>query len=179
MITVLIKGVTVKTNKPFNTSVQSALLAAGMVLMATLTGCGGGALVKSGVMPKLDTSTSLLGTDADGNGVRDDIDAYIASLPDTAVQKRALRQSAAAINATVAVEPADSAALLRVDKLTSDGVVCLVDSYSDIQLSRKRFAEIQGYTINTKARFLASQAYNRAMSGTSSSLPAKGTACAE
>jgi uncharacterized protein YkwD len=42
MITVLIKGVTVKTNKPFNTSVQSALLAAGMVLMATLTGCGGG-----------------------------------------------------------------------------------------------------------------------------------------
>ena len=38
-------------------------------------------LEKAGELPTLDRSTSIAGSDADRNGFRDDIDAYIAALP--------------------------------------------------------------------------------------------------
>jgi hypothetical protein len=51
------------------------------------------ALENSGVIPKLDRSSDIKGPDQNLNGVRDDIDAWIAALPITDKQKRAARQS--------------------------------------------------------------------------------------
>ena len=41
-----------------------------------------------GTAPKLNRDADVAGPDVDGNGVRDDLDAYINSLPDTEPQKR-------------------------------------------------------------------------------------------
>lgn len=92
---------------------RAALL---VLSMAGLYACGGGdgdtgqdsgitpsaapssvreALLKmdaDGTAPKLNRDADVAGTDVDGNGVRDDLDAYINSLPDTEPQKKALRQ---------------------------------------------------------------------------------------
>ncbi len=81
-------------------------------LALSLSACGGGskssnpptgpqplketiqALEDSGKIPKLDRSNDLLGPDANSNGVRDDIDAWIAAQPITEVQKKAAQQMA-------------------------------------------------------------------------------------
>jgi hypothetical protein len=46
------------------------------------------ALEDSGQLPKLDRSSDIRGPDADNNGIRDDIDAWIAAQPITDAQKR-------------------------------------------------------------------------------------------
>ena len=52
------------------------------------------ALEDSGAYPKLDRSADLKGPDQNLNGVRDDIDAWIATLPITEVQKKAATDDA-------------------------------------------------------------------------------------
>jgi ABC-type glycerol-3-phosphate transport system substrate-binding protein len=161
------------------------LIFAVALVAAACSGCGGSGasaqgltvtqgidqLVAAGVMPKLDTSTSLLGADADGNGVRDDIDAYIASLPDTPVQKRALTQSAAAINTTLTVDISNKVALDAVGVSLMRAVFCGGNQYKgssdglDLHLQN-----LQKYTINTKSRFSAYQAYNKTRGGSSTGL---------
>lgn len=71
------------------------------IIVLALTACGGGKSPespttplaergmkeqlaeseKAGGLPALDRSSSIAGPDADRNGIRDDIDAYIAALP--------------------------------------------------------------------------------------------------
>lgn len=62
------------------------------------------ALEDSGKLPKLDRSTSIAGLDVNNNGIRDDIDAWIAALPITGVQKKAAEQSAKVRQAELLVD---------------------------------------------------------------------------
>lgn len=124
----------------------------------------------------LDRSTSLLGTDTDGNGVRDDIDAYINSLPDTSAQKAALRQAAAALNAALVVDLTDAVAVNAVSAKTSDAVSCVALVYGNAAWRHSK--NILKYVVNTKERFTAYMKYNQALSGKMLSLSPQGSGCA-
>jgi hypothetical protein len=167
-------------------SIQSII-----VLSVLLAACGGGgasatpevvastflearsAAEKAGVIPVLDRTTSLLGTDADNNLVRDDIDAYINSLPDTPAQKAALRQTAAALNATLTVDLSNLAAVAIVDTRIMDSSSCEVFVYAGV-----KSPEIEHYVINTKERFMAYMKYNQSLNGKMLSFSSAGSNCA-
>lgn len=59
-------------------------------------------LENRGLIPKLDRSDSLEGPDQDKNGIRDDIDAYIAQHYPEPTQRKAAEQFARAMQAAVA-----------------------------------------------------------------------------
>jgi hypothetical protein len=132
---------------------------------------------KSGAIPVLDRTTSLLGTDADGNGVRDDIDAYINSLPDTPVQKKALRQHAAALNAALVVDLTNQAAVDAVDTQIMNASSCRYSVYST-ETARKYGRDLEKYYINTKSRFDVYMKFNQASSGKVLSFTSAGSNCA-
>lgn len=126
----------------------------------------------SGAIPVLDRSTSLLGTDADGNGVRDDIDAYINSLPDTSVQKKALRQDAVAMNEILVVDVTNPSAVTSAMNKSMAATACAFEVYPNTG-----GPDIQKYIINTKERFNAYMRFDRAVSGKAWGFPPKGSAC--
>lgn len=130
----------------------------------------------SGAIPVLDRSTSLLGTDADGNGVRDDIDAYINSLPDTSAQKAALRQTAAALNAALAVDLTNAVSVNAVSVKTANAAGCNQVVYGDFAWQQTKL--ILKYVVNTKERFDAYMKYNQSLSGKMLYSPSKGVGCA-
>lgn len=132
---------------------------------------------KTGAIPVLDRTTSLLGTDADGNGVRDDIDAYINALPDTMAQKKALKQNSAALSASLVVNLTNQAAVDVVDQLMMDASSCRYSVYG-VDAARKYSKDIEKYTINTKERFAAYMKYNQASSGRMLSFSSAGSNCA-
>lgn len=118
----------------------------------------------SGAIPLLDRSTSLLGTDADGNGVRDDIDAYINSLPDTPVQKKALTQYAAGLNAELATDITQPLAVKAMETRSMDATSCIFSVYG-AEAAIKRSQDLEKYSINTILRFNAYMKSNQASSG--------------
>ena len=61
------------------------------------------ALERTGAIPTLDRSASILGSDSDHDGVRDDVGGYIDSLDDSAAQRASLRQATRALNSALAV----------------------------------------------------------------------------
>jgi len=133
-------------------------------------------LEASGKLPNLDRSGSIAGPDANNNGVRDDIEEYIARLPITPVQQAAAMQSARTMLLTLTVDLKDAAALDRVSNLGSRAISCIADvfmpNYQDgYDLDKK----IEAMTANTKERAKQYLAYNRARSGSVSSEPAGNT----
>jgi hypothetical protein len=131
------------------------------------------ALEDSGKLPKLDRSTSIAGPDTNNNGIRDDIDAWIAALPITEVQRKAAEQTAKSLQATLVVDTTDKAALDQVSNLSSRSIRCMRLSFMpDYQQGFDLGSQIEAITANTKERAKQYLAYNRARSGTvSSSLP--------
>lgn len=77
-----------------------------------------GALERSGAVWPLDRSRDIEGPDVNGNGVRDDVEAWVDSRPVSEVQRKALMQTARALQATLLVDLKDEAALdLRGERL--------------------------------------------------------------
>lgn len=135
------------------------------------------ALEASGQLPKLDRSTDIKGTDTDNNGIRDDIDAWIAAQPMTDEQKKAAWQMARAQQATLMADLTDKAALNQLGDRTMRGVDCLADSFEpDYQKGLDLSNRIEAMTANTKERAKQYSAYNRASSGSSGGLP-EGNTC--
>lgn len=160
-----------------------------------LTACGGGSksasqpaspqtlketiqsLEASGKIPKLDRSNDLLGPDANSNGVRDDIDAWIEALPITDAQKKAARQEAAQHQAILTVDLKDKAALQASGDRGMASTKCIGDvfipKYQDgYNLSTK----LEAITFNTKERSMRYMDYNQARSGSSTTYP-QGNTC--
>jgi hypothetical protein len=135
------------------------------------------ALEASGALPKLDRSTSIKGPDQDLNGVRDDIDAWIAALPITELQKKAATQAAIGMQNTLLVDTADNAAMEASGNETMASSNCIADvfmpNYND---GFKLRAKIEAMTANTKERTYQYIKYNRAASGSVTSLP-NGNTC--
>jgi hypothetical protein len=132
-------------------------------------------LQASGQLPVLDVTTSLTGTDADGDGVRDDLDKYIAALPDSAVQKKALLQLAAGIQATLSVDATSSTALSAASMALNRGDACVWQMYAGASPTL-RVHTLEELTINTQPRLVAYEGYNAARTGATVTAPT-GTVC--
>jgi hypothetical protein len=135
------------------------------------------ALEASGALPKLDRSTSIKGPDRDLNGVRDDIDTWIAALPISDSQKKAAIQKAIGLQNTLLLDIKDKVAMDASGDELSAGVQCLGNVFMPIyQEGYTLGAKLEALTANTRERAHQYIKYNRAASG-SSTASAKGNPC--
>jgi hypothetical protein len=126
------------------------------------------ALEESGAIPKLERGPTLEGVDANGNGVRDDIDAYIDRNYSTEPQRRAARQMAAHFQRTLLVDKSDRQALKRESVLGSRAVGCLYARFDGTNGSKHPAAvghELEAINANTKERLKAYLAYSKGLDG--------------
>ncbi|PZO12767.1 MAG: hypothetical protein DCF26_18215 [Burkholderiales bacterium] len=135
------------------------------------------ALEASGQLPKLDRSTDIRGPDNDNNGIRDDIDAWIAAQLISDVQKKATQQMARVQQAKLLADLDDKEALQALGERSAAGIVCLGDVFMpERQKGRDLRSQLEAIMANTKERAKQYIAYNRAVSGSSGRLP-KGNTC--
>lgn len=157
-----------------------------------LTACGGGQpvpsaseaaiaeqilfLERSGQLPTLDRSSDIRGPDVDGNGIRDDIDAWILAQSITETQKQAVLQAARVRQLELEADLEDAAALDDLGRRSMASVKCLrLAFWPNYQRGYDLGATVEALTANTKGRAFRYMAYNRAVSGTSGSLPSGNT----
>jgi hypothetical protein len=129
-------------------------------------------LEDSGALPKLDRSSSITGPDVNNNGVRDDIEAYIAALQLTEVQKKALMQDAKALQMALTVDTTDKVAVQKVGEIMMASSKCIggrIINFTDYSL------KIESITANTKERAKQYIKFNTASSGSVTSLPSGDT----
>ncbi|WP_156406225.1 hypothetical protein [Hydrogenophaga sp. Root209] len=170
-------------------------LCASMALASALTACGGGGaassgaaltpqeqiaqLEASGALPSLDRTDSVAGIDANANGVRDDIERYIEKKYTVAAERAAAMQMARAFQQMLLVNKQDAAALEAVSELGSRAIVCgssvFAGPAASVELSQMT-TSLESMTTNTKLRLLAYLEYNKARSGSVSTMP-KGAVC--
>ncbi len=184
-----------KGNSDMNTSQKVLTLS---LAVAALTACGGSdkptppaptadtsqnlgaqiqALEASGQLPKLDRSTDIKGPDTDNNGIRDDIDAWIAAQPITDPQKKAAQQMARVQQAALVADLSDKSTLQILGDRSMAAVKCLRQSFMpDYQKGYDLVDQIEAKTANTKERTKQYIAYNRAASGSVTEL-APGNNC--
>jgi len=170
-----------------------------LILIGTLSACGGGSSPGSGVaapgaeaatlseqiqtfeasgrLSALDRSSGLRGPDRDDNGIRDDIDAWIMALPVTDQQKKAAQQMARVHQAEILVDLNDKDTLQALGDQSMAAVKCLRVSFMpDFQKGYDLGSQIEAMTANTRARARQYLAYSRAVSGSSGRLP-EGDTC--
>jgi hypothetical protein len=129
-------------------------------------------LEDSGALPKLDRSSSIAGPDVNNNGVRDDIEAYIAALQLIDVQKKALMQDAKSLQMTLTVDLTDKVALQKV----GDGLSASTNCIGDVITNFSEYSQkIESMTANTKERSKQYMKYNAARSGSTTSMPSGDT----
>jgi len=124
----------------------------------------------NGSIPVLDRTQTVLGADSNANGIRDDIEQYIGALPDSAAQKQALNQTARAFGAVLAADPKNDTAMTEASAKLSNASSCLFSRYPGAD-ANKRARDMEKFTINTKQRFDAYDAFNAASNGTTSLSP--------
>lgn len=133
------------------------------------------ALERSGAYPALDRSSDIAGPDANSNGVRDDIEAWIQSLQVNDAQRKALMQEARALQKTLTVDLTDREALQRSgDELMASGK-CGSIQFSPYAEFSKLNGKIEAMTANTRERAGRYLKYNAASSGSSNRLPSGNT----
>lgn len=134
----------------------------------------------SGSYPRLDRSTSLAGPDANQNGIRDDIDAWIAAQAGAASQKAALRQMARSFQETYFIDTSDSIAVQAAAIRGAAAVVCINTRYgtasNSLEGTRKRRL-LRSMTFNTIGRTRAYFSLDQAISGHVIQLPTSEEAC--
>lgn len=134
------------------------------------------ALEKQGALPALDRSTDIAGPDTNGNGVRDDIDAYIATLPVSEPVKKAARQVARVQQKSLLIDLKDQPALLRLADAEAASTACMSSTIlsgvaPELQSKVLRDGhaitlKIEAITVNTPERAERYLAYMRALHGT-------------
>ena len=118
-----------------------------------------------GELPVLDRTDTIAGIDANQNGVRDDIEAFINSLPDTPVQKKRLYNLQRALNNSMLVDLNDKYRLREAANDVSRSVTCVSISYRDPATRPRRSLQIEKMTANTRQRYRAYMKYNSALNG--------------
>lgn len=137
------------------------------------------ALEDSGAIPKLERTDSVAGIDANANGVRDDVEAFIATHYSNPAQQAAALQFAATIQAAMVVDKANLAAAKAIAIRISRAINCLDTKFDSSSGGKDAAAvgqEIESISTNTKARLLAHLAYSKALDGTVGNLP-EGNTC--
>jgi len=130
-------------------------------------------LEDEGKLPKLDRTDSVAGIDADGNGVRDDLDAYIAKRFTEPSERAAVIQYAQSYQAYLLTDPEDIDALGKAFQMLQAASACVhhrFDEWWDTGGPKSPFvinADISQLTLNTRKRLLTSVQLSQAMSGMS------------
>ena len=130
-------------------------------------------------IPYLDRTPTLSGVDANANGVRDDIDKYIASKYTIPAQAKAATQLARSMQSSILVDKTDASAVKAVALSIDRSVNCLHDRFTNTsgELAASAVLHIlQSLTANTKTRLIAYLQFSSAMNGTVGTLP-EGDTC--
>ena len=168
----------------------------GLLCMGILTGCGNdddsksdkpltpaekiAKMENSGELPKLDRTDTVAGIDADQNGIRDDIDAYIQKTYPTEEQRKAVSQYARSLQSSILVNKEDKIAVKAITNEKARAISCIFEKIPNEQSPNNGSVveEILGATTNTKKRLLEYIALNKSLDGTVISLPS-GDVCDE
>ena len=121
---------------------------------------------------KQDRTNTLRGIDSDNNGIRDDIDAYINTHYSKDREHAAVSQVARSFQKELLVDTSNMAQVREVDRESGRAINCL----GDIFHSGSPSSEIKSLTTNTKKRLLQYLKYNKALDGTTWSVP-EGDTC--
>lgn len=135
-------------------------------------------LEKSGAIPTLDRTNSIAGPDANTNGVRDDVEAYINAQYPAAAQKAAALQVGRTIQNELLVDKTNQSALKALAIAEDRAVNCVYSKFDGTGSSKKPsvvVGEIESVTTNTKERLLAYLAFSKALNGTTGTIPAGDT----
>lgn len=114
-----------------------------------------------------DRDLTLKGTDANNNGIRDDIDAWIRRNFSDPKEIKAVEQKARNLQSMILVDKKNIQALKDVDYASNKSVNCLFSQFSPNKLG-KISSTLRGYTMNTKNRLQSYLAFSEALNGTSS-----------
>ncbi|QHI97312.1 hypothetical protein GT347_04550 [Xylophilus rhododendri] len=129
----------------------------------------------AGQLPRLNRERTVAGPDADANGVRDDIDAYVAALPSPAEQRGALLQLSRALQVAMLADTGQQSGLIAATRGIAKAVACIHQVYPTGESSRS-VRTVEKFTVNTRTRFDAYERFNVAISGTSTVYP-RGDVC--
>ncbi len=150
-----------------------------VVIVAALAWIMEGRKAEAGAPANLDRGPSVAGIDANTNGVRDDLDAYLAEQYTSVPQRNAALQFARALQAAMLVDPADLNAPRKVGQQVSRAVTCVYAKFTGADDTKQAAAvieELRSLSTNTKPRLRAYLAYNKALDGTTWTL-ARGDTC--
>lgn len=132
-------------------------------------------LEKKGEYPILDRSRDLQGPDADANEIRDDVFAYLGTLPVTAAQRPAVEQLARSMQATMLIDTSDDDAVRTTIVGMARAVECLGTRFLDITQRAAVLTAIEKVTANTRERSMQYIKFSKALSGSVLTLPSQGT----
>ena len=126
-----------------------------------------------------DRDNVLLGVDANHNGIRDDIEAYITAEYRAPTHRAAALQTARAMQWTLQVTPTDLVSAKAASMRMTNAINCVYSKFNHGSTADKPafvIEKIRGFTTNTKLHLIAYLDYCKALNGTSSSLP-EGNTC--
>ena len=133
-------------------------------------------LERQGKLPQLNRSTSLTGPDANTNGIRDDVDAFIDTLLMASHQKLSAAQLAKGVQASLVVDITNDSALREAVADISNAVNCMSRLFPAIEERASVATAVEAVTANTIERTNQYIKFNNALSGTVSRLP-EGDTC--
>ena len=133
---------------------------------------------RKGAYPALDRSSDIAGPDANHNGARNEIEAWINSLNVTDLQRKALMQDARATQQTLVVDLADKAAVERAGEGLMASAKCGASRFTPYAEFSKLGGKIEAKRANTHTRERAARymQHNKARSGSVTAYP-KGDTC--
>jgi hypothetical protein len=128
-------------------------------------------LERAGLIPLLDRGASVAGPDADHDGLRDDIDAFIAAQSYSGDQRSAVMQLARGLESAVtAGEQAGDAGsgvatdtALAVAARVGKALVCVRTQFGDLATGTHIVDVYEKLTANTRVRVRAYLAYDHAL----------------
>jgi hypothetical protein len=146
------------------TGVVTPVALGNVTISAALNSLSGGAsLTVQTVLATLDRSTGVAGTDANGNGVRDDIDQVIAGFALSPNQTKAATQYAAALQ-TAALNTVDSNSAFNNAVEIQRGQECMAQQIGPGYTTYAR--QLRAFTFNTQQRVMAYINFEHNIGGT-------------
>lgn len=119
-----------------------------------------------------DTSDTLAGVVINEEAIRDDVLLFIETANLTAEQKTQVKRVARYLQEAVLSDPSDIVAVLKTDEKSTVAIGCLSLAFENPADSHQILQTLEYYTANTRARAAAYSAYNEALDGTVTRLPA-------
>lgn len=125
--------------------------------------------------PELDRTDTVAGIDADDNGIRDDIDAYIKQTYRIEEHQKAVNQYAKSLQASLLVDTEDKIAVKAITNEKARAISCISDKIPGGKSpnGERVVREILSMTTNTKLRLTQYFVLDKALDGTVISLPSE------